>query len=115
MKNLKYPQRLEPVNPGDQNAKFYSFRFDTTISKKGTLFLVIGIVMALVLFPVWPYVVKYGIWLISLYLLVFLVGLIALRLVIYLICVVMGFNVWIFPNLLGEYGIIDSFKPIIYY
>ena len=115
MKNLKYPPKLEPVNPGDPNAKFYSFRFDTTISKKGTLIAVIAGVMALVLFPVWPYALKYAIWLISLYLLIFLVGLIVLRLVVYLICVVLGFNVWIFPNMLGDYGFIDSFKPFFYY
>jgi hypothetical protein len=57
--------------------------------------------LALVLFPVWPFTVKYAIWLISLYLLIFLVGLLLFRLVIYLICVVAGFNVWILPNLLG--------------
>lgn len=76
--------------------------------------VVIG-ALALVLFPVWPFSVKYAIWLISLYLLIFLVGLLVLRLVIYLLCVIAGFNVWILPNLLGDYGFIDSFKPIIYY
>ena len=75
--------------------------------------LIIG-VLALVLFPVWPFSVKYIIWLVSLYLLIFLVGLLAIRLVIYVICVVAGFNVWILPNLLGDYGFIDSFKPFIY-
>lgn len=114
MKNLKYPHQLEPASPGDPQAKFYSFKFDTTISKKGTLVAVVVGVMAIVLFPVWPYAVKYAIWLLSLYLLVFLLGLIAFRLAIYLLCVVMGFNVWIFPNMLGDYGFFESFKPIFY-
>lgn len=70
--------------------------------------------LALVLFPVWPFSVKYAIWLISLYLLVILLGLLVVRLVIYLLCVVVGFNVWIFPNLLGDYGFLDSFRPIFY-
>jgi translocation protein SEC62 len=75
--------------------------------------IVVG-VLALVLFPVWPFSVKYAIWLISLYLLIILVGLLLFRLVIYLICVAAGFNVWIFPNLLGDYGFVESFKPIFY-
>lgn len=62
---------------------------------------ILAAVLALVLFPVWPYIVKYGVWLISLYLLIFLVGLIVLRIIIFGICVILGFNVWIFPNLLG--------------
>lgn len=78
------------------------------------MFSIVAGVLALVLFPVWPYAIKYSIWLISLYLLIFLVGLLGFRLAVYLICVVAGFNVWIFPNLLGEYGFIDSFKPVFY-
>ena len=62
---------------------------------------ILAAVLAVVLFPVWPYIVKYGVWLISLYLLIFLVGLIVLRFLIYVLCVVVGYNVWIFPNLLG--------------
>ena len=104
MKNLKYPAQLEPVAANDPNAKFYSFRFDTTISKKGNLIALIAIVMLLVLFPVWPYAFKYAIWLVSLYLLIFLVGLLVFRLAIYVVCVILGFNVWIFPNMLGDYG-----------
>lgn len=26
-----------------------------------------------------------------------------------------GYNVWIFPNLFGDQGFVDSFKPIFYY
>lgn len=75
--------------------------------------LIVGI-LALVLFPVWPFAVKYGIWLLSLYLLVFLIGLLGLRLLIYVVCVIAGFNVWLFPNLLGDYGFFESFKPVMY-
>lgn len=70
--------------------------------------------LALVLLPVWPYSVKYAIWIVSLYLLIFLIGLLLFRLAIYLVCVVAGFNVWIFPNLLGDYSFLESFKPIFY-
>ena len=107
MKNIRYPKQLEPVSYSAQTPpKFCCFKFDSSASNHTKAIIGIAGILALVLFPVWPYIVKYAIWLISLYLLIFLVGLIVFRLVIYMICVVLGFNVWIFPNLLGEAGII---------
>lgn len=115
MKNIKYPNQLEPTQYSESPLpKFCSFKFDSTASRKTTVILGIIGILALVLFPVWPYVIKYALWLISLYLLVFLVGLMAIRLLIYILCVILGFNVWIFPNLLGDAGIVDSFKPFFY-
>ena len=69
--------------------------------------------LALVMFPIWPYEVKYGIWFVCLILLIFLVGLIVFRLVIYLLIVIFNYHVWIFPNLLSSNGFLDSFLPII--
>ena len=115
MKNIRYPNKLEPVPYSTQPLpKFCCFKFDSSTSNHTKAIIGIVGVLALVLFPVWPYILKYVIWLISLYLLIFLVGLIVFRLVIYMICVVLGFNVWIFPNLLGETGVIESFKPVFY-
>ena len=71
-------------------------------------------VLFIVLFPIWPYELKYAIWLISLYLLIFLLSLIAIRLAIFILCCSVGLSVWIFPNLLGDYGVLESFKPIFY-
>lgn len=102
MKNIKYPNQLEATAySGSPVPKFCSFKFDSTVSRKWVVIAGCFGVLAVVLFPVWPYIVKYAIWLLSLYLLIFLVSLIFVRLIIYLICVVLGFNVWIFPNLLG--------------
>ncbi len=106
---------LQPI-PSDHNEKKYAcFRFDTTESKRWLMWTIIFAVLSLVLFPVWPYELKYGIWLVSFILLIVLVSLIVLRLLIYVFCVIFGFNVWIFPNLLGEQGFVQSFKPFVYY
>jgi hypothetical protein len=70
-------------------------------------------VLALVLFPIWPFELKYGIWLVSLVLLVALVGIILVRLVVYLLIVVFDYHVWIFPNFLNSTGFWDSFIPVI--
>ena len=76
------------------------------------MFLIIAAILFLVLFPIWPYELKYVIWLISLYLLIFFTALIVVRLVIYLLLSVFGSSFWIFPNLLSDSSFIDSFKPL---
>lgn len=97
----KYPKELEPVLSNNNEKKYACFRFNTTESKSWMMWGVIITVLSLALLPVWPYELKYAIWLVSLVLLIVLVGLIAIRLMIYIICVIFGYNVWIFPNLLG--------------
>jgi translocation protein SEC62 len=70
-------------------------------------------ILMLVMFPIWPYEVKYGIWLVSLVLLIILVGIIVIRLVVYLVIVVFNYHIWIFPNFLNSTGFWDSFIPFI--
>ncbi len=79
-----------------------------------TIGLIVG-VLSLVLFQIWPYWLKYGIWLLSFVTLIVLLTLIGLRLVVYVVCVIFGYNVWIFPNLMGDNGFFESFKPFVYY
>ena len=64
------------------------------------------------MFPLWPYELKYGAWLVSFSLLVFLLSVIILRLIIYVIFAIFGLSFWVFPNLFGDKGPIDSFKPL---
>jgi translocation protein SEC62 len=75
--------------------------------------LVILLVLGVVLFPIWPFSVKYGLWLVSLCLLVFLVGIIVIRLILFLILAIFNVHFWIFPNLFYATGIFDSFIPVI--
>lgn len=72
---------------------------------------IIVAILALVLFPIWPYELKYAVWLISLYLLIFFVSLLALRLVIYSVASLFGVSFWLFPNLMSDRNFFDSFKP----
>jgi hypothetical protein len=110
---IKYPKTLEPVLNNHADRKYASFRFDTTESRKGMTLLVILAVLAVVMFPIWPYELKYGIWLVSLVLLVVMLGVIFLRLAVYLLCVLFNYHIWIFPNLLSSTGFADSFIPIL--
>lgn len=68
-------------------------------------------ILALVLFPIWPYELKYAVWLLSLYILILFVGLIVIRLVLYSICSLFGVSFWLFPNLMTDKNFFDSFKP----
>ena len=111
--NIKYPKALEPVLASNPDKKYASFRFDTTESNKRMTILVITGVLVLVLFPIWPFTVKYILWLISLVLLVILVGIIIVRLIVFLLSSVFNYNVWIFPNLFFANGLLDSFIPVI--
>ena len=67
----------------------------------------------MVLFPLWPYTVKYIIWIISLYSLTALLGIVIIRIIVYMIFAILGFSFWIFPNLFGDCTILESFRPIV--
>ena len=110
---MKYPKTLEAVLPGSGDKKYASFRFDTTESRRWMTVLMIAVVLVVVLFPIWPFTVKYGLWLVSLVLLVVLVGIIVLRLMIFIVTCIFNYHVWIFPNLFLSTDILDSFIPVI--
>ena len=75
--------------------------------------LIIALVFIMVLFPIWPFTIKYGLWLVSLVLLIFLVGAIVVRLIVFCICIIFNYHIWIFPNLFYSNGILDSFLPFV--
>lgn len=49
---------------------------------------------------------------VSVTLLVILVSIIILRLVLYTILASFGVSFWLLPNLFGDYGILDSLRPL---
>lgn len=75
----------------------------------------LGIVLALVLFPLWPYTLRKGVWWLSmacLGLLAAFFGLAIVRLIVFLVTIVTTKpGIWIYPNLFEDVGFFDSFKP----
>ncbi|KAL2008761.1 hypothetical protein VTN00DRAFT_6955 [Thermoascus crustaceus] len=77
---------------------------------------VVAGIFAVVLFPLWPVVLRQGVW----YLSVGMMGLLGLffamsifRLILFCITVfVVPPGLWLFPNLFEDVGFIDSFKPV---
>jgi len=73
-------------------------------------------VFAVVMFPLWPYILRRGVWYLSmgcLGLLGLFFALAIVRLIIFAVTIAAGPQpgIWIFPNLFEDVGFFDSFKP----
>ncbi|EIM89059.1 translocation protein [Stereum hirsutum FP-91666 SS1] len=113
--SIKHVQ-INPVQlfkPEEYYAWFYEGSQWTTYV--GGLAMV-AIMLAGVMFPLWPPIMRMGVWYIS----VGVLGLIGLlfaiaivRLIFYIITVVVANpGIWIFPRLFADVGFVDSFIPL---
>jgi translocation protein SEC62 len=76
----------------------------------------LGLILAVVFFPLWPYSLRLGVW----YLSMGMLGLLGLffamaifRLILFLITMfVAAPGFWLYPNLFEDVGFFDSFKPL---
>lgn len=110
----KWPKKLylsKDQNSQNDNA-FYSFAINPK-SKSSRLYtlLIIGAVIAVCLFQIWPLKLKLAVFYTSVILLYVLISLILVRLAVYVFFRVLGFNAYIFPNLFEEVAFLESFKP----
>lgn len=74
-------------------------------------------VIAVVLFPLWPYFLRKAVWYLSmgaLGLLGLFFGLAIVRLILFLATIAVGPKpgIWLYPNLFEDVGFFDSFKPV---
>ena len=77
---------------------------------------VVVAIFAVVLFPLWPFVLRRGVW----YLSIGLLGLLGLffamaifRLILFCITFfIVPPGLWLYPNLFEDVGVLDSFKPM---
>ena len=77
---------------------FYNFIIDEKKSSILAIFIV-SMVLAICLFPIWPYLVKLAIFYISFYFLVFMFIFYVIRLIIYYLFRLCGYEFWILPEL----------------
>ncbi|KAG2343140.1 translocation protein [Suillus weaverae] len=77
--------------------------------------LMVALMLAAVMFPLWPPVMRLGVWYLSIAMLGLLgafFGLAIIRLIFYIITVVIASpGIWIFPQLFADVGVIESFVP----
>jgi translocation protein SEC62 len=111
----KYPKYLMPSkNQVITEKGFYSWNVPKPKGKLA-LFLMIGVLIAIAFmcFNLWPLWLKIGIWYLSFYTLIVLVGFILLRLFMWLFLFHFGVDFWIFPNFfIDSTNIMDSFRPV---
>jgi hypothetical protein len=70
-------------------------------------------VIGVVLFPIWPYWLKYSLWMLSYYTVMAILGVIIVRLVIYTVGSIFGASVWVFPRLFDNVEVVESFRPFL--
>jgi len=76
----------------------------------------VAIILAGVMFPLWPPILRLGVWYLSMIFLG-LIGLLlvisVIRLIFYIITVLVASpGIWIFPRLFADVGFVDSFIPL---
>mmetsp|Transcript_34332 Transcript_34332/g.33950 ORF Transcript_34332/g.33950 Transcript_34332/m.33950 type:complete len:244 (+) Transcript_34332:32-763(+) len=112
----KYPKKLVQAQFPMKEKGFYAF--DIFKPQNKTAYLSIGLavaVIAIILFPLWPYTVKLWIFSFLFYFSAIMLGLIFVRLLIFLLLFLFGIDFWIFPNMLDDdIAILDSFLPLLY-
>jgi len=76
----------------------------------------VAVMLAGVMFPLWPPTLRLGVWYLSIGVLVLIgafFGIAILRLIFYIITVVVASpGIWVFPQLFADVGFVDSFIPL---
>lgn len=121
---LQYIHRSEKRGKGDlaisRNRDFdeagyftWIYEGDQSFSNMMTALLVGGFLFC-TCFPIWPNFLKVFVWYMSVTLLIFLFFLITVRGFVFLCTWILGYEVWILPNLFDEtLGFVESFKPVV--
>ena len=105
----KYPKRLLPLQKGEDtklefeftDTGFYLLNIKSEKSNKPLIYLILLVILILfvVLFPIWPLNVKLGVLYLLMALMIFLIVFLILTIVISLIGLLIGYDIYILPNL----------------
>jgi translocation protein SEC62 len=114
---FKWPKRLMPTKSSIFSDKaFYCWVLKPEKGQKSTMLMwgIIGGILAICLFPVWPIWVKIGLLYLSVTLLYTILGTIVSRLVLYIFFKMFGIEFWLLPNLFADAGPLESLSPLFY-
>jgi hypothetical protein len=114
---LKRPKAVALAPPSHNNASsegFLCFQLSGGSAYQGLyLGLAVFAMFFFLLFRVWPEWLRVGVWYVSFYFLVFLIGAAIVRVIVFAIVWHVGIAFWIFPNYwIDGDSIFDSFWPI---
>ena len=113
-------KHVRPHNPASskfENSKDAFYVWDYEGDKTWT-YIMLGVMLAVVfavcLFPVWPHSLRVGAWYVSVTLLLFMLGFTIVRTVVFILSWLCGYSIWILPNVFDDdLSVSDSFKPLI--
>jgi hypothetical protein len=114
----KYPKNVHmPRGQQVTDKCFLHMDLGKPVGKQALMLgLIVIIMIGFLCFNLWPLWLKIGIWYVSFYLLMFLVGIIIIRFVVWLFLFHFGMDFWIFPNFfIDSNDILDSFRPMLSY
>ena len=90
----------------------YTWVYEGSQTKRTILMALILIgFLAMTCFPMWPNIMKVGVWYLSVTFLIFMFILVVIRTITFAVAWCVGYEFWILPNLFAEVGILDSFRP----
>ncbi|KAG0140941.1 hypothetical protein CROQUDRAFT_664494 [Cronartium quercuum f. sp. fusiforme G11] len=111
--------KLLQINPAQlfDQEHYYAWLYDgnqlAVIAGAG---LMVAVILAGVMFPLWPVSLRIGVWYLSIAALGFVglfFGIAIVRLIIYVITYFAAApGIWLFPNLFEDVGFVDSFIPL---
>jgi translocation protein SEC62 len=115
IQKFKYPKKLAEIKSSMHPKGFYAFQIYKSQTKMTVLAIVMAIsIIAIILFPLWPYSVKLAIFNVMFYFSAGMLSMIAFRLILWIFLFPLGIDVWIFPNLFDDdAGLADSFMPVL--
>lgn len=115
VKKFKYPKKLMKSKMSMLDKGFYGFDIYKSQTKMTFIAIALAIsVIAIILFPLWPYSVKLGIFNILFYFSASIIGIAVVRLIVYIVLFPFGIDFWIFPNMFDDdVGIVESFFPFL--
>lgn len=103
---------LFEVQAGEHAAR-YVWIYENSSRQKLYLLLIIAIVLFLTLYPVWPAIVRVGVWYLSVTLLLAILGTTVVQLTVFSLFWLLGYSFWILPNLWADdVPIMELFKPL---
>ncbi|KAI6168432.1 translocation protein Sec62-domain-containing protein [Pisolithus thermaeus] len=107
---------VSPIQGFSQEAHFAWFYDGSQWTTYAGGLLMVAIMLAGVMFPLWPPIMRLGVWYLSmgaLGLIGAFFGLAIVRLIFYIITIiVVPPGIWIFPKLFADVGVIESFIPL---
>ena len=95
----------------DPAARYYWVYAGSTFWKTVSLVLLVVAILALCMYPLWPTAMRVLVWYIAVTVLLAILGLTLVQLLVFACAWLVGWEVWLLPNLWADVPVWELFKP----